>query len=93
MQLQKKEREDLGVELYGAQQELARYQMILETKHDTYVQKNQQRENQEQELADIRSLYKNLQSTVAVEKKKGIINFIYDNSHLPRREKCIIIQF
>ena len=37
----KKEREDVGVELYGVQQELARHQMMLEKQHDEFAQKNQ----------------------------------------------------
>ena len=37
----KKEREDLGVDLYGVQQELARFQMMLEKHHDEYSNLNQ----------------------------------------------------
>ena len=32
----KKRREDIGVELYGVQQQLARLQMTLEKTHDNY---------------------------------------------------------
>ncbi|XP_060084117.1 coiled-coil domain-containing protein 40-like [Ylistrum balloti] len=66
----KKEREDLGVELYGVQQELARYQMMLEKNHDEYSQLAQARIQEEQQLQDVRSMYKDSQTTVNKEKKK-----------------------
>ncbi|XP_069123768.1 coiled-coil domain-containing protein 40-like [Argopecten irradians] len=66
----KKEREDLGVELYGVQQELARYQMMLEKNHDEYSQLAQARIQEEQQLLDVRSMYKDSQTTVNKEKKK-----------------------
>ncbi|XP_021370653.1 coiled-coil domain-containing protein 40-like isoform X2 [Mizuhopecten yessoensis] len=66
----KKEREDLGVELYGVQQELARYQMMLEKHHDEYSQLAQARLQEEQQLQDVRAMYKESQTTVNKEKKK-----------------------
>lgn len=66
-----KEREDLGVELYGMQQELARYQMMLERRHDDFSQTTQQRQREEQQLGDVRSLYKDSQLIFNKEKKKG----------------------
>ena len=71
LKTRKKEREDLGVELYGVQQELARYQMMLERNHDTFTQTNQGRQREEQQLSDVRSLYKETQLTFNKEKKKG----------------------
>ena len=71
----RKEREDLGVELYGIQQELARYQMMLEKKHDDYSVVTQDRQQEEKQLEDVRDLYKNLQFTSNIEKKKGWLYF------------------
>ncbi|KAK3091997.1 hypothetical protein FSP39_024328 [Pinctada imbricata] len=66
----KKEREDLGVELYGIQQELARFQMMLEKNHDEFANLNQARNQEEQQLDDVRGLYKDTQLNVNKEKKK-----------------------
>ncbi|XP_076453125.1 coiled-coil domain-containing protein 40-like [Babylonia areolata] len=71
LKTKKKEREELGVELYGVQQELARYQMNLERMHDQFTQKTQQRQREEQQLREVRSLYKDSQLTFNKEKKKG----------------------
>ncbi|GFR74317.1 coiled-coil domain-containing protein 40 [Elysia marginata] len=71
LRVKKKEREDLGVELYGVQQELARYQMLLEQKHDQVADLKQERQKEEQELTDVRSLYKDSQTIVNKERKKG----------------------
>ena len=56
-----KDREELGVDLYGIQQELARYQQSVEQLHDEYAQKNQQRQRQEQQLMEARTQYKETQ--------------------------------
>ncbi|XP_071132695.1 coiled-coil domain-containing protein 40-like [Mytilus edulis] len=66
----KKLREDLGVDLYGIQQELARYQMLLEKNHDEYSSLHQGRQQEEQQLGDVRDLYKENQVSVNKEKKK-----------------------
>ncbi|XP_045213458.2 coiled-coil domain-containing protein 40-like [Mercenaria mercenaria] len=66
----KKEREDLGVDLYGIQQELARYQMMLEKRHDEFSEVKQVRTQEEQQLEDVRNMYKDLQYNANVEKKK-----------------------
>ena len=68
-----KEREDLGVELYGVQQELARHQMMLENKHDHYSTEKQNRLTAEQELADTRSNYKKTQTNVNDQYQRGTI--------------------
>lgn len=67
----RKDREDLGVDLYGVQQELARYQMMLEKHHDEYSHLNQARQQEEQQLNDIRNMYKERQLVVNKEKKKS----------------------
>ena len=77
LKTRKKEREDLGVELYGVQQELARYQMMLERNHDNFSQLNQQRQREEQQLTEVRGLYKDTQLTFNKEKKKGQACFAF----------------
>ncbi|XP_041363110.1 coiled-coil domain-containing protein 40-like [Gigantopelta aegis] len=72
LKTRKRERENLGVELYGVQQELARYQMMLEQNHDSYANVHQSRLQEEQELTDVRHLYKDTQLTANKEKKKGV---------------------
>ena len=71
LKTRKRERENLGVELYGVQQELARYQMLLETNHNNYANVHQSRMQEEQELTDVRHLYKDTQLTANKEKKRG----------------------
>lgn len=65
------ERENVGVELYGVQQELARHQMLLEKNHDQYTNVNQHRVQIDQMLAEVQDLYRQSQFTVNKEKKKG----------------------
>ncbi|BFZ02980.1 hypothetical protein BsWGS_06019 [Bradybaena similaris] len=71
LRMTKKEREDLGVELYGIQQELAKFQMILEQKHDQVAQIKHTRLKKEQDLTNVRALYKDSQIIVNKERKKG----------------------
>ena len=71
MRTRKKEREDLGVDLYGIQQELARFQMMLEKRHDEYSDVQQVRQQEEQQLTDIQNMYKELQFKANQEKKKS----------------------
>lgn len=59
------------MELYGIQQELARYQMMLEKRHDEYAELQAVRKQEEQQLEDVRDMYKNLQLNVNSEKKKS----------------------
>ncbi|XP_077980301.1 coiled-coil domain-containing protein 40-like [Glandiceps talaboti] len=65
----KKEREDIGVNLYGLQQELARQQMLLEQLHDEFGQTNQVRHQCEEELEEVRNFYKYSQSNVTKQHK------------------------
>jgi hypothetical protein len=67
----KREREDAGVELYGVQQELARHQMLLEKEHDSFSQTKQIRSQVEQELGEVRGMYKDQQTRVNDERRKG----------------------
>ena len=65
------DRENVGVELYGAQQELARHQMMLEKEHDKFSNTKQTRSQTEQQLGDVRNMYRNTQLGVNDERKKG----------------------
>ena len=67
-----KNREDLGVELYGIQQELARHQMLLENYHDKFAMCKQDRVTNEQTLADTRSNYKKTQNNNTEQHRRGI---------------------
>ncbi|XP_035694889.1 coiled-coil domain-containing protein 40-like [Branchiostoma floridae] len=65
------EREDLGVQLYGLQQELARNQMNLERKHDTYANVHQAKQQAEEKLEGVRLTYKDVQQNVLMERTTG----------------------
>ncbi|XP_063816816.1 coiled-coil domain-containing protein 40 isoform X2 [Pseudophryne corroboree] len=69
MKKNKSEREDLGVILYGIQQELARLQMGLEQQHDKHSQVSTLRRQMEEELQSIRNLYKKTHQTTDKERK------------------------
>ncbi|XP_040291044.1 coiled-coil domain-containing protein 40 isoform X1 [Bufo bufo] len=70
MKKNKSEREDLGVILYGIQQELARQQMGLEKHHDKHAQIATLRRQIEEELENIRNLYKKTHHNADTERKK-----------------------
>ena len=59
------------MELYGVQQELARHQMILEKNHDDHSKCKQESSQTEQRLNDVRRLYREKQTSVSGERKKG----------------------
>ena len=52
-------------------------QMLLEQKHDQVAGLKQERQKEEQELNDVRSLYKDSQMIVNSEKKKGLAIYYY----------------
>lgn len=56
MQRAKKEREETGVELYGAQQQLANLQIGLEKAHETYDQISVVRKKAEEDVQRLRKL-------------------------------------
>jgi chromosome segregation ATPase len=66
----KNEREELGVELYNLQQDLAKNQMLLEKDHDTYNDTNEQRKLIEDELEVVRNLYRTNRKHLDDETKK-----------------------
>ena len=77
----------MGVELYGIQQELARYQMTLEALHDHYSKLSQERTGLQAKLNDVRSQYRDKQYTVSDERKKGVL------CQLSRCNFCLISLF
>ncbi|XP_077315749.1 coiled-coil domain-containing protein 40 isoform X1 [Lithobates pipiens] len=70
MKKNKSEREDLGVILYGIQQELARLQMGLEKHYDKHAQVSTLRRQIEEDLEAIRNLYKTTHQSNDAERKK-----------------------
>ncbi|NWW54635.1 CCD40 protein, partial [Pedionomus torquatus] len=66
----KVEREELGVVLYGAQQQLARLQMELEKCHDRRSQVATARQQLEEELEGLRLTYKKMSQNTDDERKK-----------------------
>eukprot|EP00741_Cyanophora_paradoxa_P005130 tig00000863_g4972.t1 len=66
----KQKRLDIGVELYGAQQQLARMQMQLEKTHDNFNIIMKIREQAEQELEGVKSELVEQRNGVAVQGKK-----------------------
>ncbi|XP_030389882.1 coiled-coil domain-containing protein 40 isoform X2 [Gopherus evgoodei] len=66
----KVQREELGMVLYGVQQQLARLQMELEKNQDRYSQIAMVRRQLEEELQDIRHLYKKTCQSTEDERKK-----------------------
>ncbi|KAM4663284.1 coiled-coil domain-containing protein 40 isoform 2-T2 [Discoglossus pictus] len=70
MKKNKNEREELGVILYGIQQELARLQMGLEKQQDKHSQIANTRRQKEDELENIRNMYKNTHQITNGERKQ-----------------------
>ncbi|XP_053157857.1 coiled-coil domain-containing protein 40 isoform X2 [Hemicordylus capensis] len=70
MKNSKIQREDLGVTLYGVQQQLARLQMELEKNHSRHSQIAMTRRQLEEELQDLRSMYKKTCQGTSEERKK-----------------------
>lgn len=66
----RKEREEMGVELYGLQQELAKNQMFLEREHDKYNETNQTRKLVENDLDKTRDSYRTYQKQLDEELQK-----------------------
>ncbi|XP_057311737.1 coiled-coil domain-containing protein 40-like [Hydractinia symbiolongicarpus] len=67
----KKQREEIGVELYGVQQELARQQMQLEKQHDDFNEKWQLRKHCEAQLNEIKTLYKQAMDDLIHRRRKA----------------------
>ncbi|KAJ8037566.1 Coiled-coil domain-containing protein 40 [Holothuria leucospilota] len=66
-----KEREEIGVNLYGVQQELAKCQMTLEKNHDECAKLSKLRNQTEEQLNDVRNMYKQTQQNVNQQQKEA----------------------
>lgn len=64
-----KKREDVGVELYNLQQELVRFQNVLDTTEKQYDDLKRQREDLERDLKDIGGVHE--ERTVELKMKTG----------------------
>ena len=76
--VKKKEREELGVELYGVQQELARQQMTLEKEHDRLNEGEQIRKKIEMLLNENKTRYNHTQRDFEQQRKRSEWNFPFD---------------
>lgn len=67
----KKDREELGVNLYNSQQELARLQMLLEKEHDKYNENHNLRAKAEGKLNSIKEIHSKNTNLLVEQRKKG----------------------
>ena len=67
----KEERETLGVELYGIQQQLAHQQMLVEREQDGHTTLHQLRTQREETLAQVREMYRSMQEQVDADRKQS----------------------
>ena len=66
----KKKKEDVGVELYGVQQQLARMQLILEKTHDNFNMVRKMREQAEDETRSVFKEYEKKKAELAAQQKR-----------------------
>ena len=76
--VKKKEREELGVELYGVQQELARQQMTLEKEHDRLNEGEQIRKKIEMLLNENKTRYNQTQRDFEQQRKRSELSFPFE---------------
>lgn len=77
------DRENMGVELYGIQQQLARQQMLVEQEQDKQTTLSLLRNQKYETLAQVRELYKNMQKQVQEERKQS--------TYVPIRYICVVL--
>lgn len=65
------ERERIGVELYGLQQQLARHQMLLEKEQDRQAGSQKLRNQCEVTLSHVRDMYRQLQDQLRQEREQS----------------------
>jgi len=65
------ERETLGVELYGIQQQLACQQMLMEREQDKHTTLHQLRVQREETLAQVREMYRSMHDQVKRERQQS----------------------
>ncbi|CAB3982035.1 Hypothetical predicted protein [Paramuricea clavata] len=67
---QKKDREELGVNLYSSQQELARLQMLLEKEHDKYNENHNLRTKAEGTMSNVKEIHQKNTNILSDQRKK-----------------------
>lgn len=65
------ERENLGIELYGVQQQLAKQQMLVESEQDRHTVMSQLRAQKETTLSQIRDFYRSLLQQIKNERQQS----------------------
>ena len=65
------DREEMGIELYGIQQQLARQQMLVEQEQDKQAAMSLLGKQKYEALAQARELYQNMQKQVEEERKQS----------------------
>ena len=65
------ERENIGVELYSVQQELARKQMLVEAEQDKHASICQTRKQKDAVLDDIRALHREMSQQIKSERQQS----------------------
>ena len=66
------ERERLGVQLYGVQQQLARQQTLLEKEQDEVSMNHTLREQREVTLGQVREMYRQMQAKLKAERQRTL---------------------
>lgn len=77
LKTKKREREELGVQLYGVQQELARQQMLLEKEHDNFNSENQLRLQCEKLLEETKELHEKTTEDLSHQRKQGTVHQVH----------------
>ena len=65
-------RENLGVELYGVQQQLARQQMLMEKELDELATLKQMREQKQTNLSQVKEVHQKLKMQLKKTEEQGI---------------------
>lgn len=68
------QRENVGIELYGVQQHLAKQQMLVEAEQDKHTVTSQLRAQKETTLSQIREFYRNLVQQLKNDRQQSKIN-------------------
>ena len=71
------ERENLGIELYSIQQQLARHQMLVEAEQDKQVAMNQIRTQKDASLNQVREHFHKTQELLKIERKQSKFFLIF----------------
>ena len=70
------DRENMGIELYGIQQQLARQQMLVEQEQDKQAAMSLLGKQKYEALAQVRELYQNMQKQVEEERKRSKYSYL-----------------